>query len=123
MASYLVQIAIGDYELVDGGTFAGVTIRHAFHRSVADAARTATARTVEMMDLLDDLWGPYPFEAYGVLAVDEHLGFALETQTLTIIGTDIAHGRAGRRRRSSCTSWPTSGSATRSAPLRGRTSG
>lgn len=90
MASYLVQIAIGDYELVDGGTFGDVTIRHAFHRSIADQAQTTTERTIEMMDLLDDVWGPYPFEAYGVLAVDEPLGFALETQTLTIIGTDIA---------------------------------
>src|SRR5690606_23209385 len=40
-------------------------------------------------------YGPFPFEAYGVLAVDEPLGFALETQTLTIIGSDIA--RWGRR--------------------------
>jgi aminopeptidase N len=90
MASYLVQIAIGDYELVDGGTFEGVTIRHAFHRSVADAARRTTERTIEMIDVLDDVWGPYPFEAYGLLAVDEPLGFALETQTLTIIGSDTA---------------------------------
>ena len=95
MASYLVQIAVGDYELVDGGTFGDVTIRHAFHRSIADQARTTTERTIEMMDLLDDVWGPYPFEAYGVLAVDEPLGFALETQTLTIIGSDTA--RDGRQ--------------------------
>lgn len=95
MASYLVQIAIGDYVLVDGGTVGGVTIRHAFHRSVADAAKVATARTVEMIDVLDDVYGPFPFEAYGVLVVDESLGYALETQTLTIIGTDIA--TSGRR--------------------------
>jgi aminopeptidase N len=95
MASYLVQIAIGDYELVDDGTFGDVTIRHAFHRSVAEEARVAAARTAEMIDVLDDVFGPFPFEAYGVLVVDEALGFALETQTLTIIGTDI--GTAGRR--------------------------
>ena len=51
-------------------------------------------RTAEMIQLLDDVYGPFPFEAYGVLAVDEDLGFALETQTLTIIGSDIA--RRGR---------------------------
>jgi aminopeptidase N len=39
------------------------------------------------------VFGPYPFAAYGVLAVDEPLGFALETQTLTIVGSDTA--RAG----------------------------
>ena len=94
MASYLVQIAIGDYELVDAGMVDGVAVRHAFHRSLAADARVAVERTAEMVQLLDDVYGPYPFEAYGVLAVDEDLGFALETQTLTIIGSDIA--RQGR---------------------------
>jgi aminopeptidase N len=89
MASYLVQIAIGDYELVDGGEAAGVPIRHAFHRANAEAAPAAVARTPRMLEVLTEIYGPYPFEAYGVLAVDEPLGFALETQTLTIIGTDI----------------------------------
>lgn len=95
MASYLVQIAIGDYELVDGGAAGPVVIRHAFHRSLARAARVTVARTAEMIDVLDDIYGPFPFEAYGVLAVDEELGFALETQTLTIIGSDLAS--SGRR--------------------------
>jgi len=95
MASYLVQIAIGDYELVDAGAVGGVVLRHAFHRSLAATARRATERTAEMIDVLDDVFGPYPFEAYGVLAVDEDLGFALETQTLTIIGSDVAG--SGRR--------------------------
>ena len=94
MASYLVQIAIGDYELIDAGQVRGVTIRHAFHRSLVDQATVAAESTGELIDLLDDVYGPYPFEAYGVLAVDEALGFALETQTLTIIGSDIA--AAGR---------------------------
>jgi aminopeptidase N len=94
MASYLVQIAIGDYELVDAGEVEGVVLRHAFHRSLASQARTTVEATAEMIQLLDDVYGPYPFEAYGVLVVDEDLGFALETQTLTIIGSDIArHGR------------------------------
>jgi aminopeptidase N len=94
MASYLVQVAIGDYELVDVGTVDGTVVRHAFHRSVADDAAATAARTGEMLELLSDVYGPYPFGAYGVVAVDEDLGFALETQTLTIIGSDVA--RAGR---------------------------
>jgi aminopeptidase N len=90
MASYLVQVAIGDYELVDVGKVGDVTVRHAFHRSVADRAAEAVEGTADMITLLDDVFGPFPFEAYGVVAVDEPLGFALETQTLTIIGSDIA---------------------------------
>jgi aminopeptidase N len=95
MATYLAQVAIGDFELVDAGTVGGVTIRHALHRSFLDDARATVERTAEMLDVLDDVFGPYPFEAYGVLAVDEPLGFALETQTLTIVGSDI--GAAGRQ--------------------------
>ncbi|MEQ1787238.1 MAG: M1 family metallopeptidase, partial [Acidimicrobiales bacterium] len=95
MASYLVQIAIGDYELVDAGEVDGVVVRHALHRSLVDDGRAAAAGTADMIRLLDDVYGPYPFEAYGLLAVDEGLGYALETQTLTIIGSDIASQRRG----------------------------
>src|SRR3546814_13416786 len=48
-----------------------------------------------MIEVLSDVFGPYPFDVYGVVAVDEPLGFALETQTLTLIGSDVvANGRA-----------------------------
>ena len=95
MASYLVQVAIGDYELTEPTRIGGVTIRHALHRSFAARAAVTVETTSEMLTLLDDVYGPYPFEAYGVVAVDQDLGFALETQTLTIIGSDLAQqGRA-----------------------------
>jgi aminopeptidase N len=99
MASYLVQIAIGDYEQVDGGrTEGGVPIRHLLHRGPRlEAARATVADTPKMVDLLSQIWGPYPFETYGVLAVDVDLGFALETQTLTLLGSDIATGPSPER--------------------------
>jgi aminopeptidase N len=94
MASYLVQVAIGDFELVDGGrSAAGVPIRHLLHRGpTLDEQRRAVARTAEMLDVLSGVFGPYPFEVYGVVAVDADLGFALETQTLTLIGADLIAG-------------------------------
>jgi aminopeptidase N len=92
IASYLVQIAVGDYELVDGGTVDGIVVRHAIHRSLLAEGKATLARTGEMLQLLEQIWGPYPFEAYGVLVVDEPLGFALETQTLTLVGSDIGTG-------------------------------
>lgn len=95
MASYLLQIAIGDLELVDAGTVGDVVVRHAFHRSLVDAATDTTSRTGEMLELMQEVYGPFPFEVYGVLAVAPPLGFALETQTLTIIGSDLA--TRGRR--------------------------
>lgn len=95
MASYLVQVAIGDFELVDGGTVGGVTIRHAFSPRAVTAVKTTALRTAEMIDVLDDVYGPFPFEAYGVLVVGARLGSALETQTLTIVGTDVGFTSRG----------------------------
>jgi aminopeptidase N len=93
MATYLVQIAIGDLELIDGGrTASGVVIRHAVHRGLGAGPRALLGRTGAMIDVLDDVYGPFPFGAYGVLVVDQDLGFALETQTLTIVGRDLATG-------------------------------
>jgi aminopeptidase N len=89
MATYLVQVAIGDFELVDGGMVDGVAIRHAFHRDLVGVATHATRRTGEMLHFLSGVLGPYPFPVYGVLAVDEPLGFALETQTLILVGSDV----------------------------------
>ena len=94
MASYLVQIAIGDYELVDAGTAGDVPIRHAFHRSQledghrghrghgGDDRRCSTTSTGRSRSRRTACW-PWT----------RPLGFALETQTLTIIGSDIAADR------------------------------
>jgi aminopeptidase N len=92
MASYLVQVAIGDLELVDAGTVGGVPVRHALHRALGDAAHQYVESTADMITMLAEVFGPYPFEAIGVLAVDEPLGFALETQTLPIFGSDLIGG-------------------------------
>lgn len=58
MASYLVQVAIGDFELVAVGRVGDVVVRHAFHRALAERAAAATSRTVEMLQVLSDLFGP-----------------------------------------------------------------
>ena len=92
MATYLVQLAIADLEFVETTGPRGLPVRHAVDADVAEAVDVANAlaRTAEMIDVFDDLFGPYPFVTYGALVVDEPLGFALETQTLSIFGTDTA---------------------------------
>ena len=37
-----------------------------------------------MVDRFSSLFGPYPFEVYGVLVVPDRLGFAIENQTLSL---------------------------------------
>ncbi|HET6953305.1 MAG TPA: M1 family metallopeptidase [Acidimicrobiales bacterium] len=93
MASYLVQLAVGDLVFQESEGPGGLPIRHAIDADVAESIGgrgSAIDRSAEMIDVFDDLFGPYPFESYGVLVVDEALGFALETQTLPIFGIDAA---------------------------------
>lgn len=89
MATYLVQVAVGDYELVDAGTVDGVQVRHALRAGAPASVRRALEVTAEHLRFLADVFGPYPFAEYGVVTVDEPLGFALETQTLTVLDQSL----------------------------------
>ena len=93
MAPYLLPLAIGDLELIDEGEASGIPIRNAIDRDLLDR-QDSFARTPQMMEVFIDLFGPYPFDAYGVLVVDAVLGGALEQQTLSIFGQDFL--RSGR---------------------------
>jgi aminopeptidase N len=92
MASYLVEVAVGDFVIEDAGTAGPVPIRNVYAEDIAGAAADAAASTPEMIELFSEQFGPYPFEAYGVLVIDRALGVALETQTLSLFGSDFIGG-------------------------------
>jgi aminopeptidase N len=46
------------------------------------------ARQGEMLSLYSDLFGPYPFEVYGAAVMSVPTGSAMETQTLSLFGSD-----------------------------------
>ncbi len=96
-AHYLTTVAIGDFVLHEGAPSAsGVPVRHYFHRSILDQGIATMARTGEMIDVFEAIFGPYPFENYGTVVVDADLGFALETQTLSVFGRDLVDSFASR---------------------------
>jgi aminopeptidase N len=70
----------------------GVTIRNAFASQLADAATVDFSRTAEMLELFAADFGPYPFDVYGALVVEERGQFALETQTLSIFDSSFVDG-------------------------------
>lgn len=92
MASYLVTAAIGEFEIVEEVSGNGIPIRNYFASSLMDdrAVRDAFASAPEMMDYFEAIFGPYPFEVYGVVVHDIAFGAALETQTLSTFGTSLA---------------------------------
>ena len=84
MASELIQLAVGDLEVRDGGQAAGVPLRHVLARAVADPEEPILSRVPVHMAFMTERVGPYPFDVFGALGADADIGFALETQTLPL---------------------------------------
>lgn len=84
MASYLVQVGIGNLSIEESSSPAGLPIRHAIDEDVYEEGVATMAPTGEMLDFFAELFGPYPFATYGGLVVDEPIGLALETQALSL---------------------------------------
>lgn len=87
MSSYLTTIAIGDFYIVTDETQNGIPIRNYFAVGVDDEALEGFALQADMIDFFETVFGPYPFEVYGSVVHNLRLGFALETQTLSVFGS------------------------------------
>jgi aminopeptidase N len=88
MASYLATVVIGQYR-VTTSTHAGKPMVTGIPESLpADGpAARSIARTGEVADFLATRFGPYPFDAYGGIVLDDdRVGYALETQTRPVYG-------------------------------------
>lgn len=96
MASYLALLAIGDFDLERRTALDGTPIIDAIGAGVDPESIRSLELTGEMMAYFEDLFGDYPFVAYGQVADDDY-GTALETQTRSIFGngttveTTVAH--------------------------------
>ena len=85
MATYLIQIAVGAYDVVTATGPHGLPIRDAFVRTARTAAEHQLASLGDMIALFETRFGPYPFATAGVLVADSPALFALETQTLILM--------------------------------------
>jgi aminopeptidase N len=93
VASYLVTVNIGDFvEKKEAGPN-GLPMRSYFPRDLESTAQAPFNLMPGMIEYFNGVFGPYPFEAYGVVVVDEDLGFALETQTLSLFGHTVGTSR------------------------------
>jgi aminopeptidase N len=90
MASYLLTINIGDFEVQDAGTGeSGVPIRDYLAVGLPDTVSAALVDQESMMQYFQSLFGDYPFDVYGSVVVNTETGSALEGQTLSIYGVDM----------------------------------
>lgn len=89
MASELTQIAVGDFRLTNWGSSDGVVLRDVTPRRLTAALHPRLAVEASQLNWMRSRVGPYPFDTYGSLVVDSPLGFALETQTLSLYTADF----------------------------------
>jgi aminopeptidase N len=88
MASYLAEVAIGDYTVTTAVGPSGLSIRNVIDSALVTDASSVFDRVPEMISFFSTDFGPFPFDIYGGLVVNERTGYALETQTLSLFGSD-----------------------------------
>ncbi|MEU5160657.1 M1 family metallopeptidase [Streptomyces sp. NPDC020875] len=110
MATYLATVQIGPYELVsvpgtvpyggEAGTGAGGEVPQtaAVPRALLTRFAHDFARQPRMMALFTELFGPYPFDSYGVVVVGEELDVPVEAQGLAVFGANHVDGARGSER-------------------------
>ena len=88
MATYLAAVYIGDFERIDHGPLYedGPVWRDYVPAGAPPEVAQALSVTPDVIAFLEDLLGPYPFDAYGTIVMPFSLGFALQNQTLSIHG-------------------------------------
>jgi aminopeptidase N len=86
MAPYLATMVVGNYR-VQESTHDNLPVILAVHASLPRSVDEQLARTPEVVDFLETVFGPYPFDALGGIVVnDPRIGFALENQARPIYG-------------------------------------
>lgn len=88
MASYLATVIIGRLNLEEDAAataLSGVEVRNLIPDDLSAGSLDTLRLNGEMIEFFSEIFGPYPFEAYGI-AVVEDFEAALENQTLSIFG-------------------------------------
>lgn len=80
MATYLVQLLIGDYAILDGGTAGTVPLTNVALRDDVARMQPYFDLTANQMAFFEPLFGPYPLDRYGLAFADSVPGLAMETQ-------------------------------------------
>jgi aminopeptidase N len=84
MATELIQLAVGGYDITSRGRHRGVLVRDVTAPSLTEFLDPKLALELTHLDWMRERVGRYPFDVYGSFVVDTVIGFALETQTLSI---------------------------------------
>jgi aminopeptidase N len=79
MATYLIQVLTGDYELVDGVGPNGLPLLSAVLRKDRATMQPFLDTIGDQIDFFDGYFGPFPLDRYGIAIGDSMPGLAMET--------------------------------------------
>lgn len=88
VATALVTVAVGDYQRLESVSPDGVPLRHYVFPERQVEFENVEATLGEMIDWMSELFGPYPFDAFGYVTV-AGLEASLETQTMVILAEEL----------------------------------
>ncbi|MFJ4890622.1 M1 family metallopeptidase [Streptomyces sp. NPDC088788] len=99
-SSYLVGLSIGKYQTVLLGDPGLVGVPQSGHLPAGLLPEFSRdfARQPAMMELFQDLFGPYPFGEYAVVVTEEELDVPVEAQGLSLFGANHVDGARGSER-------------------------
>ena len=84
MATELAQVVVGEFTVIPRGKHAGTIVRDVVPTRLVRQLGPKLAGVTAQLSWLEQRLGAYPFASYGSLVVASPLGFALETQTLSV---------------------------------------
>lgn len=87
MATELTQLVVGKFTVVPRRRVDGVRVRDVIPTRLVSQYDARLPVEKAHLRWMSKRVGPYPFNLYGSLIVDSTLGFALETQTLSLFDT------------------------------------
>jgi len=87
MATELAQLAVGKFTVVERASVHGTHVRDVVPTRLLAQYRDRLGVVRGHLRWMEHQVGSYPFPSYGSLVVDADLGFALETQTLSLYDT------------------------------------
>jgi aminopeptidase N len=86
MASYLATLNIAEFGLIEATGPRGIPVRIYHPLDATEEELSGFRRQPEVLEFLEQKFGPYPFEAAGGVLSYENIGGALECQTLPVYG-------------------------------------
>lgn len=84
MATELTEIAVGDWDETWRAPVGRIPVRDVTAPALSATVVPYLANERDHLRWMQDRVGSYPFDIYGSLVVDQNLGFALETQSLSL---------------------------------------